>query len=217
MRRSDIFPKPPIRQNLFDIVLTTALLCLPSSAYAAVFNIASGGQIFDFSTSVFTFSVSGEGTITDLNVRFSAQHTYDSDLTVFLRSPTGTQIQLFSQVGSFEDNFQDTLLDDQAAIAITAGDAPFIGAYRPSSPLSAFNGQNPNGTWTLSIVDDFAAEDGYLYQAGDAAPWGTALGTQLSFNSSTPVPYEFSPTLGILVLGGWGAATQLKKQLQKRK
>lgn len=33
----------------------------------------------------------------------------------------------------------------------------------------------------------------------------------------TPVPFKFSPALGILVLGAWGAIAQLKSLVQKRK
>ncbi len=78
-------------------------------------NVDQGGPIPQTGTSgtaTFTFTVPDQGAavIKDLNVQFSAQHTYDSDLDVSLTSPTGTTINLFSNVGGSGQNFQDTLL-----------------------------------------------------------------------------------------------------------
>src|SRR5206468_10757606 len=37
---------------------------------------------------------------------------------------------------------------------------PWAGSFIPYSPLSAFNGQNPNGTWTLNVADLAASNTG---------------------------------------------------------
>ncbi|MGD1808990.1 beta strand repeat-containing protein, partial [Dapis sp. BLCC M126] len=154
----------------------------------AAIDIDEGGAIPAESaegTTTFTFTVDGDlGTIENLDVRFSAEHTYNGDLEVDLESPQGQTVRLFARVGSEEDNFQDTVLDDDASTSIASGNAPFDGTYIPQGSLGEFNGENPNGTWTLIVTDTFAEEDsGTLYRAGDTAAWGTAVGTQLLLRS----------------------------------
>ncbi|MEM1170940.1 MAG: proprotein convertase P-domain-containing protein, partial [Cyanobacteria bacterium P01_H01_bin.35] len=153
----------------------------------ATIDVDEGGPIplEGTDTATFTFTVEGDlGTIENLDVRFSAEHTFDEDLQVTLESPAGKQITLFEFVGGDGDNFQDTVLDDDASTSIASGNAPFNGTYIPQGSLGEFNGENPNGTWTLIVTDTFAEEDsGSLYRAGDTAPWGTAVGTQLLLRS----------------------------------
>ena len=110
-----------------------------------------------------TLTVSGyAGTISDLNVRLNIGHTWDDDLDVFLVSPSGTTVELFSDVGEDEDGFIDTTLDDEASTAITAGAAPFTGAFRPVGSLAALDGEDPNGTWRLRVRDDTSGDTGTI-------------------------------------------------------
>src|SRR5262249_34158313 len=53
-----------------------------------------------------------------------------------------------------------TVFDDSAPIAIGSGSAPFAGAFKPDSPLSAFNGKAVNGTWILRVSDTAALDTG---------------------------------------------------------
>ncbi|MCL2932190.1 MAG: hypothetical protein MGG11_07895 [Trichodesmium sp. MAG_R03] len=39
--------------------------------------------------------------------------------------------QFFADVGGWRDNFQDTMLDDNASTSISDGTAPFDGKYYP--------------------------------------------------------------------------------------
>ncbi|MFZ9739803.1 MAG: hypothetical protein ACO3EZ_17555, partial [Prochlorotrichaceae cyanobacterium] len=98
-----------------------------------VIDVDAGGPIPAVGTSGpanFTFSVPvGVGVISDLDVRFSATHTWDSDLDVSLISPLGSSLELFSGVGGSGDNFRDTILSDEASTSITAGSAPFNGSF----------------------------------------------------------------------------------------
>ncbi|WP_353260294.1 proprotein convertase P-domain-containing protein, partial [Prochlorothrix hollandica] len=150
-------------------------------------DIDAGGPIPAVGTSGpanFTFSVPiGVGFISDLDVRFSAAHTWDSDLEVSLISPLGSSLALFTGVGGSGENFQDTLLNDDALTLITAGSAPFDGSFRPQGTLLAVEGEVADGTWHLSVVDTAENDSGTLFRAGDLAPWGTALGTQLLITS----------------------------------
>lgn len=111
-----------------------------------------------------TLTVSGfTGTLTDLNAKLNISHTFDSDLTVTLKSPAGTMVTLFSGVGGSGDNFTDTTFDDDFFFnPIGSGIAPFSSTYAPSSPLSAFNGEDPNGVWTLTVSDAALIDTGTL-------------------------------------------------------
>jgi len=101
-------------------------------------------------------------TLSDVNVSFRLNHTFDGDLRISLVHPDNTVIPLVTNRGSSGANFGTganscagvpTLMDDQAAVAITAGAAPFAGSFRPESPLSALNGKPSNGTWNLRVQD----------------------------------------------------------------
>jgi len=93
-------------------------------------------------------------------------HTFVGDLIVTLTSPQGTTVTLMNQPGglnNFGRNFCNTLLDDSASDliqTITPEGAPYTGSFKPASPLAAFNGQNGNGTWTLTVTDVFPLDGG---------------------------------------------------------
>ena len=156
-----------------------------------VVNVNAGGLIPGTGTSgtaTFYFTVPDDlstSTISGLKVRFSAEHTWDSDLDASLTSPGGTSLNLFSRVGGSGENFQDTLLDDQAATSIDQGTAPFTGSFKPVGSLASLNGQKPDGNWTLTVNDNALGDSGRLFKAGEIAPWGTAIGTQLLFQLAT--------------------------------
>jgi subtilisin-like proprotein convertase family protein len=102
----------------------------------------------------------------DTNV--GLDHTWVGDLIVTLQSPQGTVVTLINRpgagpIGSRGNNFCQTLLDDDGSVSIqdiTDLSAPYTGTYRPNAPLSAFNGQNPNGTWTLNVSDRASGDAG---------------------------------------------------------
>jgi subtilisin-like proprotein convertase family protein len=102
------------------------------------------------------------GRILDVNVTLNLTHPFDADLDVFLVSPAGTRVELFTDVGGDGANFTNTVLDDEATTAVTAGTAPFTGSFRPESPLAAVDFQDPNGVWTLEVSDDTATNTGTL-------------------------------------------------------
>lgn len=102
--------------------------------------------------------------VTDVNVRIdSVLHTWDSDLSFYLqRGSIGAKI--INKVGGSGDNFIGTILNDSAAATIESGTAPFTGSFKPSNPLSVFNG-NPGitgRTWKLLITDTATGDTGIL-------------------------------------------------------
>jgi subtilisin-like proprotein convertase family protein len=120
-------------------------------------------SIPDQGTLLSTLVITDAVTILDLNVRLTIAHQRAADLDVFLRGPGGIVVELFTDVGGNGSvNFQNALLDDDAAIAITAGSTPFAGTYRPEGDLRRFEGQSLAGTWTLEVRDDQNGKIGTL-------------------------------------------------------
>jgi subtilisin-like proprotein convertase family protein len=97
-------------------------------------------------------------------------HTWDADLNLTLIAPDGTPVPLSTARGGQFDNFgtncpadaNDTTWDDAAATAIGSGAAPFVGSFRPETPLSALNAKNPNGTWQFKGVDTANLDTGAI-------------------------------------------------------
>lgn len=110
-----------------------------------------------------TLTVPDTFTLTDVNATIGRiDHPYDADLDIYLRHPDATEIMLSTDNGGSGDNYVDTIFDDEATAAITAGAAPFTGRYRPEGLLSGFDGKAANGAWTLRIYDDGAGDTGTL-------------------------------------------------------
>ena len=54
------------------------------------------------------------------------------------------------------------MFDDEAAIAIGSGAAPFTGSFRPEGFLSGFDGQDVFGVWTLRVADQAGLDVGRI-------------------------------------------------------
>ena len=119
-----------------------------------------------------TFSVGTSYLISDVNIGVLTAHTSRQDLVITLVSPSGTRVAVMNATGGSADNV-NVLFDDSAANPIanyTFNDTittvpPYNNTYRPSSALTAFNGQQANGTWTLEICDATTKNSGTFYQA----------------------------------------------------
>ncbi|MEO6064573.1 MAG: proprotein convertase P-domain-containing protein, partial [Lysobacterales bacterium] len=132
--------------------------------------------IADNTTTVSTFHLPpGSGTLTDVNLGIDIGHTFLGDLRITLRhEETGTQAVLFDRpgapLGSCNGDLVDVVLDDSAAtpIGTTCANARLAytrdGSYRPTAPLTAFNGESLGGTWTLAIQDLIGGDEGTLHE-----------------------------------------------------
>ncbi len=109
-----------------------------------------------------TLNVAGLGNIFDLNVNLTISHTYDADVDIYLTSPAGTKVELSTDNGGSANNYINTTFDDEAAVSITTGSAPFTGSFQPEGLLAAFDGQSANGVWTLTVTDDTNTDGGSL-------------------------------------------------------
>jgi subtilisin-like proprotein convertase family protein len=126
-------------------------------------------------------------------------HTWPNDVDVLLVSPTGQKVLLMSDVGGGGPGITApvtiTLRDDAS---LTLPNSAFAsGAYRPTNldttsdvfpgpapgapyatQMSAFNGQNPAGAWSLYVRDDVGVDTGsfaggwslQIFTAGDYIP-----------------------------------------------
>jgi subtilisin-like proprotein convertase family protein len=113
-------------------------------------------------------------TLADLN------HNRPEDVDVLLVGPTGEKVVLMRGAGgSTPASHARITFADGASSAIPDGGAIATGTYRPgdygsgsltapapqapyAAGLSAFNGTNPNGTWSLYVVDSATGESGTI-------------------------------------------------------
>jgi subtilisin-like proprotein convertase family protein len=148
-------------------------------------------------------SIPFSGVISDIDVvGIKGTHSYISDLTFSLKSPSNTTLKLIDQICNSENNF-DFSLDDAATNNVLPCPPIGGGNYQPEVSLSGFNGQQTNGTWTLSIKDNFSQDGGSLTAWGlkicyQAAPLG--LVSKTIWASIQPVLYP-NPTRNLTTIG----------------
>ncbi|MFM6140039.1 MAG: S8 family serine peptidase, partial [Sphaerospermopsis kisseleviana] len=138
-------------------------------------------------------NVSGlTGNITSLKVTLTnLSHTWPDDIDVLLVSPTGAKAILMSDVGGSSYLQNVTLTFDPTATAnLPDSDQITSGSYKPTdfvsedlfnSPapvgpygtdFSVFNNTNPNGNWSLYVMDDTGLDVGSI-----AGGWSLLIGT----------------------------------------
>lgn len=125
-----------------------------------------------------TLDVSGLSPfITDVDVTTFLTHSFAADLDITIMSPSGTVVTLTTDNGAGNDDvFNGTVWDDGAN---PAGQVPYItndglvtdhsyfnltlaSPLAPEEALGAFIGEDPNGTWTITISDDASQDGGSL-------------------------------------------------------
>ncbi|MFK8029353.1 MAG: proprotein convertase P-domain-containing protein [Gammaproteobacteria bacterium] len=141
-------------QNIICVVADVALPDNPAPATTSQTLVGSGGEL------------------TDLNVTINAAHTYVGDLTFTLtHEDTGTAVIIIDRPGRIDAGFGcsgndiDATLDDDGLLPVEdqCDNAPALsGILSPNNPLSAFNGEDLAGTWTLSVLDGAGGDTGTL-------------------------------------------------------
>lgn len=152
----------------------------------------------------FTTSVSTADTyLWDVNLNINLTHTWASDLDMWLTSPGGTTIVVGTDLdGSFDNVFAGTTFDDNVNVPATDYVYVNLTTATPLSPegrLQNFRGENPNGTWTLSVYDDLGGDTGTLNS------WSLDIST-LSAAPTTTTNTQ-SKTPGLLIPPGAPATT----------
>ncbi|MCU1263814.1 MAG: hypothetical protein JWM21_132 [Acidobacteria bacterium] len=135
-------------------------------------------------------------------------HTFPSDVDVLLVGPTGVKFIVMSDViGGTDWTGQTYTFDDTAAALLpSSGTPPATGSFKPTNygtgdvfpapapaapyltpatagtdTLAVFNGLNPNGTWSLYVVDDAGTDIGTFAGGWDL----TLISTQPVCNTQT--------------------------------
>lgn len=91
-----------------------------------------------------------------------------------------------------------------------------ISGYEPQSaagPIFNFAAADPatsaNGPGGASPLNSWSSGD---FPEAGSYTIGNITGAQFAGAQAAGVPFEFSPTLGVLILAAWGAATKLKSK-----
>lgn len=154
--------------------LALTLASNPAAAQTTTsYSNTSTGTISETATSctspmVRSFTVAANAQVTDVNIGVQLTHTYRGDLRATLVSPSGTVVNLITNIGTTPDNL-NVLFDDSAAASITTHTAnndstttapPYQRTFRPQGSLASFNGEASAGTWQLTICDSLNGDNG---------------------------------------------------------
>jgi subtilisin-like proprotein convertase family protein len=115
-------------------------------------------------------------TIGKINVIVDVSHTWVEDMTIFLQKDGDhlNSITLIEQPCGGQDDI-DAIFDDNGN-PFTCSNLPAIsGNILPMEPLSSFNLQNAQGSWSLIITDNYFQDGGQVNQFA------------LQFCSTTPI------------------------------
>lgn len=149
--------------------LALALFALSATAPAATHTYSSGqlhAAIPDDGTLVKSIQVPDRGPLSFVAVGVRIKHPRDSDLTLTLVSPAGTEIPLSTHKGGTSAGAGSgcsenmTWFEDDGDPSSTLSGP--LGEVRPDQPLAALYGQEARGRWSLRIADDKAGAAGTL-------------------------------------------------------
>ncbi len=147
------------------------------------------------------------------SICFDLEHSYMGDLVIIIECPNGQSAILHQQGGGGTQIGIPVQADNVDCSDPTTQGVPFTycfdatatetwvewvnnnpgvntipaGTYEPVEPLSNLNGCPANGVWTLTVIDNWAADDGTLFSF--------SLNLDPSFY---PVPTTFEPQIGVL-------------------
>ncbi|MFO0840481.1 MAG: M12 family metallo-peptidase [Phycisphaerae bacterium] len=165
--------------STFDTSIPTGSLSTTTVSYAGPVV-----PIPDNTTVNALLTVGGVGVISDVDLRIDGtscdagigsttvglDHTWVGDLTITLIGPGGApSVVVMSRpggTGNSGNNFCQTRLDDDAGASsiqsIAIAGNPWTGTFAPANPLSAFDGINADGTWTLRVQDSATQDTGNI-------------------------------------------------------
>lgn len=136
---------------------TITVECATFSASDVPIDIPSSGT----PTITSSINVINDLIIDDVNVTLNVDHTFLSDLTISLTSPSGTEVVLISNsCGSARD--LNAVFDDDAPPFVCDNNPAISGTVEPIGSLASFNGESSFGEWVLTIQDAFDVDGGSL-------------------------------------------------------
>jgi subtilisin-like proprotein convertase family protein len=123
-----------------------------ASGLPTLIDDARGG--FPVATGV-NIDIYDQAVIEDLNVNLTIDHSYIEDISLYLVAPDNTKVKLAQNLGDDQEDYIETVFDQEATAPIVFALPPFTGSYRPQGDLSVFNGKNLKGRWRLEVEDRF--------------------------------------------------------------
>jgi subtilisin-like proprotein convertase family protein len=98
--------------------------------------------------------------VLDVNIILDTiRHTWLADLRIYIQK-SGVGVMVIDHVGGSGDDFINVILDDSASLP--PANLPITGRFRPSNPLTPFNGLFTDGTWKILITDTAGGDTGVL-------------------------------------------------------
>lgn len=189
---------------------STTWTALPPQVVAGETYLADGAG-FSYSTSLTFDFFEPDAVLEDcddlLNVLVNMEHSYMGDLQIELECPDGTTVVLVGYPNGGGSTFLGEAIDDGStdpgigwdyfwdpdATNGTWGDnaggwgsSLESGSYESDNDMCAFEGCPLNGDWTLSVIDNLAIDNGYIFY------WG------INFNPALfPGITTFTPEIGL--------------------
>lgn len=161
-----------MKRSLFSLLRGSAFVALllgAGGARAQSYNFTSG-PIPLCDTSTFTATVSGVGWLVDptwdfgpylQSVVLNITSDHPQTLQISITSPSGTTLLLSAFNGAGGQNYTNTTFPYWGGGIIANASAPFTGNFTPQGGgLSAFNYQNADGVWTITVIDTACAGGG---------------------------------------------------------
>ncbi len=145
------------------------------------------------------------GTIENMSIFLDIGHSFVSDLTIELTSPAGTTISLLPYIVAMNNAEGFSVLFEDGAPGLDTysdGLGYVRGIFSPEDSFSAFYGEDPLGTWTLTINDNFGGDFGFLFGIGvnfNESPCDSYLAGNTYFdmnsngiNDEGDLPYQYA-------------------------
>jgi subtilisin-like proprotein convertase family protein len=213
-----IFPTPGAILCQGDPALLTVMTPTPANCTTTTGTIAiaipDNTPAGIISTQTVTCAPAGT-VLSAVAVTLNITHTWDSDLTIFLKSPSGRIINLVNRRGGSGDNFTNTVISSTGTAPLTnlSASAPFTGTFAADLSAAAVaptgwaqsdatfasfitNSPAPNGVWTLAVRDNANLDFGTI------VGWSLALGYNVLAPAPAGLTYTWTPAAGLASTSG---------------
>jgi uncharacterized repeat protein (TIGR01451 family) len=175
---------------------------LATFANPAAITITDGAAATPYPSDIVVAGFPAGSTIDKVTVTINNfSHAFPDDVDMLLVGPGGLNAIIWSDVGGGIDvlaaNLVTITLDDAAASSLPDASQIVPGTFQPTnigagdafpgpapapgggSALSVFNGADPNGTWSLYVVDDLGGDAGAI-----SGGWSLNIATEPAANLS---------------------------------
>lgn len=135
--------------------------------------------------------------VTDLNIVVDIEHSNFAELAISVTAPDGT-FALLTGTGisapcadnrmfiTFDDQSANTYADLVNFCGLNPGES-LVGSYQASSSLNVYNGMDPSGLWTISVVDISSGNGG---RVNSVALIFNQSGAKVSFPTRNSVTFS---------------------------